>query len=185
MLSKSFGINSLIPLTALQILFDYNLFNECIKEIKDRMGIPCTLRVRYHADHIFPEKGASAFITNYEHTPYYGSQAFKNLVFEVHFRESLKKDFYKFLYAVTHELSHIVLNSTHHRLKESEVATDLFVMTCGFEHIMEKGRISMGYLDNEHFLYAQKYLQRLRLGKQGMTFTEKIETIFQRFHKAP
>lgn len=49
---------------------------------------------------------------------------------------------------------------------------------------MAMERNGYGYLDDEHFFYAQKYLKRLRSGKSGPTLIEIIEEALKKIKKA-
>jgi hypothetical protein len=178
LLVKNFGLQNPVPEKALTILFNAKLYNECIKEIKDNLRLACGLKVFHHEDTSFPDRKAEAVIRLLVPMPLYGSKSFDDLSLELHLRKSLQANYYKFMYCIAHEMSHIVLHGTKHALYESEVATDLFVMVYGFESIMAKGRKGCGYLTDKNFEYAQKYLEKIRKRK---AFLQKINTFFRKF----
>lgn len=73
-----------------------------------------------------------------------------------------------FIYALAHEMSHIVLKCIRHELREIEEAADITAMLLGFNEIVRKGRRSdyhaAGYLSDSDFqtVYA---VVRLRQNK--------------------
>ena len=125
----------------------------------------------------FPQNDAAAFVNlPKDNMPLFGSVEFNKLVIPIHFKNSITSKFETFVYVMAHELAHIVLHSTKNPLKDSEIATDLFVMNRGFTEIMEKGRdlfqISnklehtnqkFGYLNDKNFEIAKKYIRQLNL----------------------
>lgn len=182
-LVKSFGTRTAIPEKALSILFETRLFSECVREIKLKMHLPCGLKVYYHTDTTFPEPEAAAFISLPERMPYYGSKNFELMSIPLHVKKWLCSDYHAFVYCIAHEMSHIVLFCTHHSHRDSEIATDLFVMVCGFENVMQKGKKRIGYIDDYHFSYAKTYLDRLRKGKKGLTILQQIKWFLRSFKK--
>jgi hypothetical protein len=66
--------------------------------------------------------------------PFHGTEAFRKLKLKVCFRKSFleESDYDQVAVAVAHELSHIVLDSIHHPLRQEEKAVDLTAMLLGF-----------------------------------------------------
>jgi predicted SprT family Zn-dependent metalloprotease len=188
-LIERFNLSEPVSEKALTILFSTNLFGECVKEIKDKMRISCILNVLTYEDHVFPDKGAAASITTSDNIPIYGTKSFDNYRLTLNLTKSLRKNYHRFVYCVAHEMSHVVLYSTRQDLRYSEVATDLFVMVCGFENIMAQSRTKeshLGYLDHEHFIYAQKYLAKIRKKRKILAFVKKVRIFIKNiFKRAP
>ena len=81
----------------------------------------------------------------------------------------LKERLGTFVYAIAHELLHIVLRALDHKLRNSETATDLAVMVLGFSEVVKfgrKGRVwgnqqyTYGYLNDQQFSLAYKIIKR-------------------------
>ena len=168
---NKFGIKKPITDKGLFIQFSNHLYSECVLEIMQKMGLSNKVKVTCYADYKFPKSNCAAFVSlPINNMPLWGSKAFTNTVIPISIRKSLTEKYESFVYAVAHELSHIVLHSTKNSLKDSEIATDLFVMACGFDSIMENGRYfrdyknttKYGYLDDEHFKFALAQLKKLR-----------------------
>lgn len=171
-LTKSYGIKEHVTDQGLKIQFDHQLYAECVLEIMRKMGLNNTVKVTCYSDEKFPRKQAAAFVnlpTN--NMPPLNSIAFQNLRIPICIKKSITNKYETFVYVVAHELSHIVLHGTNHSLKESEVATDLFVLISGFGWIMEEGiRVwksdnyykNYGYLKYHEFVYAKEYLAKIK-----------------------
>ena len=104
--------------------------------------------------------------------PYHGTEAFRKLKLKMYFQKSfLEKSTYDQVgMAVAHELSHIVLDSIRHPLREEEKAVDLTAMLLGFRLLYRsacyKERRSgntityrtLGYLTREEVSLANRIL---------------------------
>ena len=151
----------------------------CTVRIMRLMGLPenKVLIKNYLNEHDFPKHDAAAFVSlPSDNMPLFGSPEFNKLTVPIHFRNSITAKFETFVYVIAHELSHIVLHSTKNPLRNSEIATDLFVMNRGFSDVMAKGRKhfkitwtqetlysidKFGYLSDSNFEMAQKYIKQL------------------------
>ena len=102
-----------------------------------------------------------------------GSLAFQNLVNHVEIRESVMKNFHTFIAAMVHELCHLVLHSSYHELRESEVATDLCVLIMGFGEVYRKAKHyhDLGYLTHDQLHKANAYTHYLRTHPPARTVT--------------
>ncbi|MDB5194052.1 MAG: hypothetical protein JWN50_66 [Parcubacteria group bacterium] len=87
-----------------------------------------------------PEK-ASAWIMNLDTVPMFGTEAFRRWMATICIRKDFLKvaPFEAVTFAIAHELSHIVLSSTHHPLKKVEEAVDLGAMFLGYRDIFVDG----------------------------------------------
>jgi len=117
------------------------------------------------------QRKALALVGDPSEVPMYGTKQFKRFKINLYVRKYiLNNAFETFVYAVAHEFAHVVLYSVRHKLKESDVATDLLVICLGFGDIMKVGRefnskgrsFSVGYLTNEQFEIACKFLKWLK-----------------------
>lgn len=170
-LVKSYGLQEPIKHQALKVLFDNHLYAECVLDIMKKMGLNNKVKLVSYSYSKYPgANGSAAFVTIPSNAPPFYSSAFNNLKIEVSIRSDLKNRYETFIYVIAHELSHIVLRGMKHPLKDSEIATDLFVMVRGFSEIMEKGRISIdenyGYLNSLTFKSAKDYIEKLHKEKQ-------------------
>lgn len=92
---------------------------------------------------------------------------FKNTLFTITVNPDMYKDFNFFIVVLIHELAHLVLHSTFNNHRESEVATDLFVMTFGLyeEMAITKGQTydhGEKYIKSEQVLFALRYIKNRR-----------------------
>lgn len=170
-LVKSYGIQEPVKHQALKILFDNHLYAECVLEIMRKMGLNNRVKLISYSYFKYPgNNGTVAFVTIPSNAPPFYSSSFNNLKIQVSIRDDLKKKYETFVYVIAHELSHIVLRGMKHPLKDSEIATDLFVMIRGFNEIMEKGRTSTdesyGYLNSVTFKSAKDYIEKLHKEKE-------------------
>lgn len=176
-LVTSFTAQDPVSEKALSILFNANLYGECIREVKLKMKLDCALGVYHYEDVKFPVSGAAAYISIPKVMPFYGSASFQKLSLRLCLKKSLRKNYHSFVYCIAHEMSHVVLHSTSHPLRHSEIATDLFVIVSGFGEIMQKGRYGYGYLDDFHFYYAISYLNK-KLGRTTVVQETKTASSF-------
>ncbi len=95
-------------------------------------------------------KKASAWIERPVPTPYYGSKEFREMNVYLYIRNEYVKNesFEMVVKTFAHELSHIVLHSTHHPLKDSEEATDLVAMLLGYHEFYLRAFTGNGCLKN-------------------------------------
>lgn len=143
--------------------------SQCIGEIKKLCGLGLTLRVCYLKNHPSNEsvrrlarsslqqvsiqaipneafaghdfRNSVAFIISPGYFPIYGTSDFNNLKIPLFiFMESTVISMETFIYAVAHELSHIILYALNHPLQNNEVAVDLTAMILGFHDIIRIGR---------------------------------------------
>jgi hypothetical protein len=77
---------------------------------------------------------APAWVELPQDMPFHGTEAFKKLKLKLYLRKSFLKNatYDQVIVAVAHELSHIVLDSIQHPLRQEEKAVDLTAMLLGF-----------------------------------------------------
>ena len=102
--------------------------------------------------------------------PLYSQKEFESITITMYIRSGmLKERLGTFVYAIAHELLHIVLRALDHKLRNSETATDLAVMVLGFSEVVKfgrKGRVwgnqqyTYGYLNDQQFSLAYKIIKR-------------------------
>ena len=143
--------------------------SQCIGEIKKLCGLGLTLRVCYLKNHPSNEsvqrlarnslrqigiqaisneafaghdfRDSVAFIVSPGYFPIYGTSDFNKLKIPLFiFMKSTGISMETFVYAVAHELSHIILYALNHPLRNNEVAVDLTAMILGFHDIIRIGR---------------------------------------------
>ena len=74
--------------------------------------------------------------------PMYGTPQFSEALFHMGFQASFVNEdsFATLVFAIAHELSHIVLNSVAHSLRRDEKAVDLTAMHFGFAEVYAEGK---------------------------------------------
>ena len=170
-----YGLKPEIPLKALKIQFNHNLHEECIIGVLSHYNLSLKLRVvtkklkDYNA----------AQIQLISPMPKYGSIVFKNLRFRIEYDKSVAGlSVERFLFAIAHEIGHILLLSKDSPHCESEVATDLIAMVMGFDSVYQKSKVVevfnqswpynkigdsiAGYLSKEEISFARQYIVERR-----------------------
>jgi hypothetical protein len=111
---------------------------------------------------------APAWVEMPTNMPFYGTPEFKKLSVRMFIRkEFLENSSYdKVAIAIAHELSHIVLDSIHHPLREEEKAVDLAAMLLGFSRLYMRGAHTttskLGYLTPSELAAAARILVPIR-----------------------
>ena len=135
------GVKPKIDLSTLQKLHKKRKFTKMFNEVRRHLGINCRFvfsRVRKGG----PER-SPAWIMLPMNMPQWGTDAFKELKLEVYFRNEFLYDvpLETAVFAMAHECSHVILNSTRHPLQYEERAVDLTAMMLGFAEVYCLGRI--------------------------------------------
>jgi hypothetical protein len=105
---------------------------------------------------------APAWVSTPREMPYYGTAAFKEMKIKMFLRKSfLEKSTYdQIAIAISHELSHVVLDSIRHPLRSEEKAVDLTAMMLGFCNIYElaayKEKQWGGFTEISHLGYLSR-----------------------------
>lgn len=148
-----------------------NKLPELIKSIARYMNLPIKIDVEFVNDEYKTGKvnfetkgvahyegggqGASGIIAQVEipsNLPLYGTDALNNYLIKVKVSDNCLKSPQMFVTIMSHELSHILLNSLRHKNKENEFFTDLTAMTLGFVNIFSKGRTYIYETEENHIL---------------------------------
>ncbi len=180
--------------TALSILFQQNLYGECLRQIMIYMRLKTRIKITYLPTHAYQDDKSLGYVTIPETLPFIGTPAFKEMLFVICAKAEAKQNFHTFVYMLSHEVSHIVLHGSNHPLKQSEMATDLCTLVFGFEEFVSKGRctiasnpvlgsqslVTTGYLSHEQVLFATSYLRTLR---KKASNKKRNEAIFSWFKK--
>lgn len=171
---EMYGLRPEISLKALVILFNHNLYEECILEVLRHYNISVKLRI------VKTElENANARIRIMDPMPAYNSLEFKNERFVVEYdRKYAVLSMERFIFAIAHELGHVFLYSRFSPHRHSEQATDLIAMVMGFDAAYEKSRMLVvpnqsifsnkqefsivGYLSEEELSFARNYLIKKR-----------------------
>jgi hypothetical protein len=132
------GVRPAVDERELRALYGQQQYTLMFAWVKEAMKLGMRLRVGYvnsggPAD-------APAWVHLPERMPSYGSPAFNAMTIEVFVRRSFLSGatFEMAVWAIAHELAHIVLDATGNRLRRAEEAVDLAAMLFGFRDIMER-----------------------------------------------
>ncbi len=189
-LHQSLGIREPISEKALKILFETNLFGECVLGIMRKMGLSNKVKVICYSNEKYPRPGSAAYIDLPVNMPLFGSKQFKEILIPVCIKKEITYNYDTFVITIAHELAHIVLHSTKSKLRMSEVATDLFVLLSGFQRNVIKGRkviteneheivtSTYGYLTDDNFSYALSYIEKIRKGKKSGNWFDTFSDLF-------
>jgi len=111
-------------------------------------------------------ENAPAWVQMPERMPYYGSSEFKNLKMTILIRKSFlaQSTYEQIAIAISHELSHIVLDSIGHPLRKEEKAVDLTAMLLGFSHLYRRAAINKTYFQHRIETHRLGYLTEAELG---------------------
>lgn len=138
-LRASLGAMKPIDETELRELFGKNDYTGMVKIIRDKLGLD--LRVRVGIVNDGGPVGAPAWITAPKPMPRFGTAAFRQTLVTVFLRKTFLSNhtFEQVVIAIAHELSHIVLFGTNHRLQDREEAVDLTAMLLGYRDLYVAG----------------------------------------------
>lgn len=133
----------LVDTEPLRLLHEQRKYVEMASLIKRSLGLDFNLSVGL-VNSGGPEN-APAWVETPRHMPIYGSRAFRELRVITYFRKSFLSTapFGTVVLAMSHELSHIVLDSIHHELREEERAVDLTAMFLGYR------KLYLNYTENK------------------------------------
>lgn len=189
-LVASFGVREDFDARMAKRYFFRGELAKVIREIKNFLGLSCCIKIFLvksgfltfvqQSPHLteatkdelrrMPHKKHSvAAIVSYPVSmPLYGSPEFSDASFPLiidaeHFA---RQTFEVFVYAMAHEMAHILLAGKRHPLQDLETAVDLSVMVLGFGKFMLMGSIikerSYGYLTRHQREIAYAEIKRLR-----------------------
>lgn len=126
----------------LENCFNDGKYAHIISIMRKHMSIFCKLSVKYISRELSSEEInkiiAPAYVDLPEYFPPYGSQQ-NNLKIQLTFYKDLMGTYFRFVTMMAHELSHVLLHSINHPLKQSEEATDITALIFGFGRCYELG----------------------------------------------
>ncbi len=159
-LNKFIGVKEPISGKEINALVWDGKIKESIKHIAQQLGLPIDINIikvpenitsqsgnnKFHSTQIVKsENGASnngitAQVNIPSNLPIYGTLRLNNFPINVWVSENCMKDPRGFLVIMSHELSHVLLNSLNYGKKDNEFYTDLTAMMLGFNEIFKYGR---------------------------------------------
>ena len=113
--------------------------------------------------------GIAAQVFIPEHLPNYGSPKLKGYPISVRISENYFEEPETFIALIAHEMSHVLLKSIWHPMKDNEFYTDLVPIVFGFGKIIDSGRkietpesiIPFGYLTDTQYNYARERIDQI------------------------
>lgn len=174
------GIRPLIPPEKLRELHEKKDFTGMVGYIRTTLNLGLRIRVGF-VNSGGPTK-APAWIVIPNPIPPYGTRKFNETRVTIHLRKLfLKKSTLETkVTVIAHELSHVVLASIHHELKNREEAVDLTAMILGYRDFFRIGcqqkiKITESTLSNQNQWYPQIIIDRILdyvLGKKIIIATD-------------
>jgi hypothetical protein len=164
-----------VPVKALKALRAQRDYKGMIRLIKTAMNVEPDLRILWVPEGVATDESrrdAPAWVNLPAEMPTYGSAAFKELRLDICLRRSFldQSTYDQIAIVIAHELSHIVLSSIKHPLRECEKAVDLTAMLLGFRRLYVSGcdrtlgnnELHLGYLDVREVMSAHNILAKLQ-----------------------
>lgn len=125
-----------LPVQKIKALHKKGDFGGVVRLIRETMNVGVNLTLHWTSGPP-PREKAQAWIKIPPDMPYYGTPDFKalkmNMFILKSFRDASTWD--EFTIVVAHELSHVVLDSITHPLRDQEEAVDLTAMLLGFSYL--------------------------------------------------
>jgi hypothetical protein len=161
----------------LEVLHAARDYKGMVRLIKRAMNVETDIRVVWVSEGEAGDasfRNSPAWIKLLKEMPPYGSEAFRQLRIDIFLRKSFldQSQFDEISMCIAHELSHLVLESIGHPLRECEKAVDLTAMMLGFHKLFVTGthkemrlnnRIEireLGYLTLEEVREAARIIER-------------------------
>jgi hypothetical protein len=143
-----------IPVASLITLHRARDYKGLVELIRKTMNVEVNLRVAW-VNSGGPET-APAWIVLPERMPFYGSEAFRKMTITMYIRKSFlaESSYEQAAMAISHELSHVVLESIGHSLRKMEKVVDLTAMLLGFRILFKSGCYRESHIGN--FIHSQK-----------------------------
>lgn len=176
MLGKKHPPVAVLELLALHRRYDYRGMLAVIK-LQMRLNMP--LRVCYVNDPNYGPKDSAAWVSDLSYVPIFGCSPDSTLMASVYLRRSTlcEMPFSALVFAIAHELAHILLKALRSPLYDDEVATDLTAMLLGYGTCYAAGKIypeplnafnfllpeirgnTSGYLSHEEIIFAESIIR--------------------------
>lgn len=136
-----------VPTRDLKRLHRKEDYEGMVRLIRNVMNLDVRLRIGW-VNSGGPEE-APAWVSVPPEMPRYGSKEFKDATILLFIRKSFleRSTYAQATIVIAHELSHIVLDSIQHPLRENEKAVDLTAMLLGFSALYHRAAYSMERVD--------------------------------------
>jgi hypothetical protein len=139
-LHETFGAAAPIDGRVLKSLYERQDYGAMLGWIKLSMRLDCPVGLRIVEG---PDENPPLWIEMPIPTPIYGSPAFRSTRFIVNARRAaLNRSFPYAVAGFAHELSHIALSATQHRLRDDEKAVDLTAMLLGYQTFVGSAEVT-------------------------------------------
>jgi hypothetical protein len=148
----------------LKKLFEEKQYAEMVKMIRDALRLPVRITIGYVNKGGPKNYGAWIFV-NTSKVPLYGTKALEEFELKIFIRKKLLKKFHTLVYAIAHELCHVLLFSIRHKFMYSEQAVDLTTMVSGYDEFYKKGKT-----------YRKNFLNFLSITETGYLKEKEIKT---------
>ncbi len=168
-----------IPVVELFELYNQRDFRGMVGQMKRQMRIDFPIRVCYVNDPKFGPDGGVAWVDSLEQVPAFGSRGDGKHMPNMYLRRSalIEMPFPSLVFAMSHELSHLLLTSFRSDLYDNEEATDLLSILLGYGVYYAAGRIyspknfndmfaflgkptyTSGYLSHEEIFFAEAIIR--------------------------
>ncbi|HHX58212.1 MAG TPA: hypothetical protein GX706_00355 [Candidatus Moranbacteria bacterium] len=161
------GVRKDIPpklMDKLRKLFDEKRIIECVDIVKNYLNIKNQVMVDFqnslHSESDFCGNKIIAQINAPPALPFWGLVGFYQikLILRLDWREILNGSCDDFLFIVSHEFCHFILQAIRSPLQESEIATDLTAMILGFSQPALASSKNLSLLNKEQMIFAQKII---------------------------
>jgi hypothetical protein len=135
------GIHPVVPHAKLAFLFSRKDYVGLVSEIAQVLCVDLHLFVALVKSG--GPAGAPAWVNIPSPMPQYGTREYKETRINVFLRNEFlaTAPFETLVFAIAHELAHILLHGLHHPLRSSEEATDLTAMILGFAEYYKNGAV--------------------------------------------
>lgn len=158
-----------IDATELEVKWNDRKVTEMVGLIKEHCGVRLKLTV---ASVKSGGINAPAWVKMPLEFPLFGTPGHNEVKATMYIRKTHMTEFEPLVLAISHEMSHIVLNSVRHKLRGVEDAVDLTAMLLGFRDFYitgsrrvirsDEGKVTemLGYLSYEEILHAAMYMTK-------------------------
>lgn len=169
------------PVDVLELvrLFEKHEFRGMVAVIKRQMRLSIPVRVCYVNDPKYGPEKSVAWVDGLHFVPYFGTQNPRGDMASIYLRRQALIDMPSpsLVFAIAHELSHILLTAFRSELSADEEATDLLTILLGYGTFYAAGKIyhppslprislllglpeyTSGYLSHEEIIFAEMYLR--------------------------
>lgn len=183
------GVKEEIPKKELITIASAKKPRQCIEKIAMHLGLPVHIKLspvpknykqesnkRFETRQLSKTnssgKGTGGIVAQVfipEHLPSYGSLQLKGYPIAVRISENYFEEPETFITLIAHEMSHVLLNSLWHPMRDNEFYTDLVPIVLGFGKIIDSGRkietpesiTTFGYLTDKQYNYSREKIDQI------------------------